>query len=112
MLYLAICLLLVVTHVSSFVRNNIAKSLQSPTISFFTLSKKLQSSSNTRLYYDYLNDKNEKKEIGRIIKNIIFPGIYREYEDTKEVKKTIIIDTKKNIIKKSRNEGKKESYKC
>ena len=92
MLYLAICLLLVVTHVSSFVQNNIAKSLQSST-------------SNTRLYYDYLNDKNEKKEIGRIIKNIIFPGIYREYEDTKAVKKTIKIDTRANIVKKSRNEG-------
>jgi len=33
----------------------------------------------------------EKKEVGRVLKTVIFPGIYQDYEDTKEVKKTIII---------------------
>lgn len=34
--------------------------------------------SNTRKYYDYFkkNKDGEKKDIGRLWKNIIFPGIY------------------------------------
>lgn len=45
---------------------------------------------------------NEDLELGRLAKNIMFPGIYREYADTKETKKTIKIDTKKNL--RSRND--------
>lgn len=33
----------------------------------------------------------EKKDILRVTKNILFPGIYQEYEDTKEVKATIVV---------------------
>ena len=37
--------------------------------------------------------KGEKREIGRLIKNIIFPGIYTEYADTKAAIKEKKIDT-------------------
>jgi len=37
--------------------------------------------------------KGEKREVGRLLKNIIFPGIYREYEDTKDAIKEKKIDT-------------------
>lgn len=50
--------------------------------------------SNTAVFYDYFKKGPEKKEIGRLWKNIIFPGIYVEYADTKEPKKTIKIETK------------------
>lgn len=56
------------------------------------------------LFYDYFKKGPEKKEIGRLWKNIIFPGIYVEYADTKEVKKTIKIETKAPKYQ-SRNEG-------
>lgn len=46
------------------------------------------------LGYDYFKKGPEKKEIGRIWKNIIFPGIFVEYEDTKEVKKTVKVEVK------------------
>lgn len=62
------------------------------------------STSKTRLYYTFFPFKktdDEKKDPKRLLKNILFPGIYREYEDTAEVKKTIVIDTKKSV--KSRN---------
>lgn len=42
--------------------------------------------------YGFFPKSNERKDIGRLIKNIIFPGIYQTYEDTKEVKKTIKIE--------------------
>jgi glutaredoxin len=57
----------------------------------------------TIAYYDFLipkrNGDNEKKEVGRLIKNIMFPGIYRDYADTAPTKQTIQIDTKKGIFK-------------
>lgn len=62
-------------------------------------------SSKTRLHYSFFPFKktdDEKKDPKRLLKNILFPGIYREYEDTAEVKKTIVIDTKKGV--KSRNQ--------
>lgn len=62
--------------------------------------------SKTTLYYTFFPFKktdDEKKDPKRLIKNILFPGIYRDYEDTAEVKKTIKIDTRKDIIVKSRN---------
>jgi hypothetical protein len=31
----------------------------------------------------------EKKEVSRVLKTVIFPGIYQDYEDTRDVKKTI-----------------------
>lgn len=49
---------------------------------------------NSRLWYDYFKKGPEKKEIGRLWKNIIFPGIYVEYADTKETKETVKIETK------------------
>lgn len=49
------------------------------------------SSSASRLYYNYFKKDGEKREIGRLWKNIIFPGIYQEYQDTVEPKKTIKI---------------------
>lgn len=63
--------------------------------------------SSTALYYDFLSKKDptgEKKDPVRLIKNIMFPGIYREYADTKEVRATIKVQTKQAPIK-SRNEG-------
>ena len=43
--------------------------------------------------YDFLipkrNGDNEKKEVGRLIKNIMFPGIYRDYADTAPTKQTV-----------------------
>jgi len=39
-----------------------------------------------------------------MIKNIMFPGIYREYADTKEVRATVKVETKKAALNKSRNE--------
>lgn len=55
-------------------------------------------------YYDFLipkknGNKDEKKDMGRLLKNIMFPGIYREYEDTKEVKKTIVVSSENDIIR-------------
>ena len=50
--------------------------------------------SSTSLFYDYFKKGPEKKEMGRLWKNIIFPGIYVEYADTKEPKKTIKIESK------------------
>ena len=35
----------------------------------------------------------EKREIGRLIKNIIFPNIYTEYADTKDALPTIKVNT-------------------
>ncbi len=49
---------------------------------------------NSRLWYDYFKKGPEKKEIGRLWKNIIFPRIYVEYADTKETKETVKIETK------------------
>ena len=49
---------------------------------------------HTYLWYDYFKKGPEKKEIGRLWKNIIFPGIYVEYADTKETKQTVKIETK------------------
>jgi hypothetical protein len=49
--------------------------------------------STSRLYYNYFKKDGEKREIGRLWKNIIFPGIYQEYQDTKEPIKTIKITT-------------------
>jgi hypothetical protein len=54
--------------------------------------------------YDYFKKGPEKKEIRRLWKNILFPGLYVEYADTKEAKKTIKIETKTKPIK-SRYEG-------
>jgi hypothetical protein len=50
--------------------------------------------SNTRLYYNYFKKGGEKKEVGRLWKNIIFPGIYTDYADTKEPLATVKIETK------------------
>lgn len=50
--------------------------------------------SSSALYYDYFKKGPEKKEIGRIWKNIIFPGIYVEYADTKAPMKTVKIEDK------------------
>jgi hypothetical protein len=55
------------------------------------------------LYYDYFKKGPEKKEIGRLWKNIIFPGIYVEYADTAEPKRTIKVETRTKPVK-SRNE--------
>ena len=46
-------------------------------------------------YYDYFkkNKDGTKKDIKRLWKNIMFPGIYTDYEDTAEPMKTIKIDT-------------------
>lgn len=51
--------------------------------------------SKTALYYNYDKKLKEgqKKEIGRLWKNIIFPGIYTEYEDTAEAKKEVKVST-------------------
>eukprot|EP01031_Cornospumella_fuschlensis_P037158 gene37158-45100_t len=49
--------------------------------------------------YDYFKKGPEKKEIGRLWKNILFPGIFVEYADTKEVKKTVKVETKTAPIK-------------
>lgn len=51
--------------------------------------------SKTALFYNYdkkLKD-GSKKEIGRLWKNIIFPGIFTEYEDTVEPLKEVKINT-------------------
>lgn len=44
------------------------------------------------LYYE-IPKKGEKREIGRLIKNIIFPGIYTDYADTKATIKEKKIST-------------------
>jgi len=48
--------------------------------------------SSTSHFYE-IPKKGEKRDIGRLIKNIIFPGIYTEYADTKSSIKTVKIDT-------------------
>lgn len=55
-----------------------------------------QKTPHTIHYYNYFkrNKDGEKKDVGRLWKNIIFPGIYSEYEDTKEPLKTVVIQTK------------------
>ena len=40
-------------------------------------SRGTQGESVSRLYYNYFKKDGEKKEIGRLWKNIIFPGIYQ-----------------------------------
>jgi hypothetical protein len=40
---------------------------------------------------DIFKKTDEKKDITRLAKNMLFPGIYQDYEDTKEVKQTIVI---------------------
>jgi hypothetical protein len=59
--------------------------------------------SKTAIFYDYFkkNPDGTKKEVGRIWKNIIFPGIYYEYADTKEAAKTIKVVVKEKEEKKS-----------
>lgn len=59
-------------------------------------------------YYDYFkkNKDGSKKDIGRLWKNIIFPGIYTDYEDTAEPIKTVKVKTKTDTdVLKKRNEG-------
>mmetsp|Transcript_453 Transcript_453/g.657 ORF Transcript_453/g.657 Transcript_453/m.657 type:complete len:371 (+) Transcript_453:509-1621(+) len=55
---------------------------------------KTQTITSSTLFYDYFKKGPEKKEIGRLWKNIIFPGIYYEYADTKETLKTVKVETK------------------
>lgn len=52
--------------------------------------------SGTAIHYDYFkkNKDGEKKDVSRLWKNIIFPGIYFEYADTKEPLKTVKVETK------------------
>lgn len=59
--------------------------------------------STTSLWYNYLKKDGEKKELGRLIKNIMFPGVYSEYADTAEPKKTIKIETPRRKTTSSRN---------
>jgi hypothetical protein len=56
--------------------------------------------------YSLFNLKNdgEKKDLKRLMLNILFPNIYQDYEDTREIRKTIVIDTRKGLKVKSRNE--------
>lgn len=72
-----------------------------------TTATTTQQLSSTVLYYQFLNRKDgEKKEIGRLIKNILFPGIYREYADTKETIKTVKVSTtytNNKVMKKIRS---------
>lgn len=56
-------------------------------------------------HYDYFKKGPEKKDIGRLWKNIIFPGIYVEYADTQEPKKTVKVVTKTRPILRPGNEG-------
>jgi len=53
--------------------------------------------------YGFFKKDGEKKDVGRLLKNIIFPGIYVEYADTQEVKKTIKIES--DVYVKSRYEA-------
>jgi len=66
-------------------------------------------SSETSLYYNYFKKDGEKKEVGRLWKNIIFPGIYREYADTKEPLATVKIETKSDV-KKSNSRNNIDSF--
>ena len=61
-----------------------------------------QALTSSRLYYNYFKKDGEKREIGRLWKNIIFPGIYQEYQDTAEPKKTIKVKTQSKWVS-SRN---------
>ena len=87
--------------------------------------------SHNILYYDYLNKnpvRNETRKdpgmfpilntsdfvlssclllfvLARLIKNMIFPGIYKDYEDTLEPKQTIKIKTTTTSTPRSRNPG-------
>ena len=71
-----------------------------PGAAFITPGDKALTSS--RLYYNYFKKDGEKREIGRLWKNIIFPGIYQEYQDTAEPKKTIKVKTQSKWVS-SRN---------
>jgi hypothetical protein len=59
----------------------------------------------TERYYDYFkkNKDGEKKDIGRLWKNIIFPGIYYEYADTKEPIKTVKVEVEDKNFKSRRS---------
>jgi len=70
-----------------------------------TKQKSFQKVPKTIHYYDYFkkNKDGEKKDIGRLWKNIIFPGIFVEYADTKEPLKTVKVEVSEQQ-KKSRND--------
>lgn len=78
---------LLFTVATSFVRNSVPKQ------------------PHTIHYYDYFkkNKDGEKKDVGRLWKNIIFPGIYVEYADTKEPIKTVKIETESTTVDKARS---------
>ena len=60
-------------------------------------------------YYDYLgkkgNDEDKRKDPKRLIKNMLFPGIYQTYEDTKEALPTVKVDTSKLDKKKKEKDN-------
>jgi len=58
--------------------------------------RSLNGVSKTVVYWTgyFNNPDKEKREVGRIVKNIIFPGIYTDYADTKEAKKVVKVVVK------------------
>lgn len=68
----------------------------------FIAPQNTHAETSSRLYYNYFKRDGEKREIGRLWKNIIFPGIYQEYQDTLEPKKTVKVKTKTKWVS-SRN---------
>lgn len=71
---------------------------------------------DSKLYYDYFkkNKDGTKKEVGRLWKNMIFPGIYSEYEDTAEAKATVKVRTQKSEAERRasfREESRKDEVK-
>jgi hypothetical protein len=73
-----------------------------PILGFIKNSPKI---SDTRIFYDYFKKGPEKKEIGRLWKNIIFPGIFVEYADTKEPLPTVKVESTPTVKSNSRNDG-------
>ena len=49
--------------------------------------------SSLHIHHYEIPKKGERRDIGRLLKNVIFPGIYTEYADTKDAIKTVKVDT-------------------
>lgn len=50
-------------------------------------------SPSLNIHHYEIPKKGEKRDLGRLLKNVIFPGIYTEYADTKDSLKTVKVDT-------------------
>jgi hypothetical protein len=75
-----------------FVSTSVLLILISFSAGFLSPSHPKGPATQQRLYYE-IPKKNEKRELGRLLKNIIFPNIYTSYADTKDALPTVKVNT-------------------